>query len=501
MKLLSCGAALIIAAGALSTTSAQAGVESAYYGAVAPNLPGECKQTQDRGDAQWRPSEGRLVIVGQGSVEIEFFGHFFDMIKEASITGINGARARVDKGYNGTFNNIDRHCGGIGSVVVVLNFEQPNAPSNGILHLDDQEIPITIKPRTVASTRWEDAYPTSNSPSNSSSNSSPSGSLPPGSAQPGGVRLEGAPNCDPSNCGGGGTTAFVVGGRPSGGRTGVSRSTNLLGCAVKYGLTFTQNSNTNLTVTLPQVRLGPIEACLRDRDLEFKINYSNLAPGEHFRAGGYFSSNTPTRVSVSANGGLPVFNNTNKEPNGTEAEFDVYGFRIDGNFLKSFVGRKIYNIDPQPGINLTLQLVSSPEYGVKTLAGPVYPQAVGRLNSAVNVRLTPYSPTAANQPFAWKVTGPAIPAETCFEQISGAVTPPAGESTVVIALTATDREGCAGKNFTVSAYPSVVPPFGQDTAFEKQVTFVLPPKQKTFVQSATATPNVPESVGAGLRRP
>lgn len=494
MKLLPVGAAVLLALGALSSNPAEAGVESAYYGATRPLLPGECQQTQDRGDARWRPSQGRLVIVGQGYVAIEFFGHFFDMIKEARITGMPGAEARIYEGYNGATNN-GRGCGAIGSVVVTLKFDQLSGPNNGILHLDDQQIPITLKPWSIISTTWEEEYARSSS---SSPATAPSGTV----AQPNPITIETGANCDPSSCGGGGTTTYVMSSPGVAGGGGSQRATNFLGCAIKHGLAYNRNSSPpTLTITLPAVRSGAIETCFNERRLEFRQGYWPLAPGEHFAAGtSYTLGRTPTRLNVSANGGLPLRNNTNLEAVAKDREFEIYGFNLAPDFLKNFVGRKSYTINPDPGGNLTLELVSSPEYGVKALAGPLYPQNVGRLSSAVNVRLTPHNATAANQPFAWKVTASGIAPETCFEQVSGSVTPPAGQATVVVTLTATEREVCVGKSFTVNVYPQALALSGQDTLFEKEVTFVLPAKQKLLIPDATPTPNVPDSVGANIRR-
>lgn len=489
MKLIPVGAALVLALGALSSNPAEAGVESAYYGATPPYLPGKCQQTQDRGDAQWRPSQGRLVIVGQGYVAIEFFGHFFDMIKEANITGMPGAEARIYEGYNGATNN-GRNCGAIGSVVVTLRFNQLSGPNNGILHLDNEKIPITLKPRSIISTSWEEEFARSSS---SSTGTAPAGSL--GPSRP--PTVGGGSGCNPStsNCSGG-TTTYVMSSPGVTGGGSSQRSTNLLGCAIKHGLAYNRSSSPpTLTMTLPTVRSGSIETCFNERQLEFRQGYWSIMPGEHFVAG-----SIPTRLNVSANGGLPLRNNTALEPVANDREFEIYGFNLAPDFLKNFVGRKSYTINPDPGGNLTLELVSTPEYGVKSLAGPVYPQNVGRLSSAVNVRLTPHNATEANQPFAWKVTASGIAPETCFEQVSGSVTPPAGQAAVVVTLTATEREVCVGKSFTVNAYPQALTLSGQDTLFEKVVTFVLPAKQKVLIPNATPTPNVPDSVGANIRR-
>ena len=450
----------------MATTAAYASVES-----MAEPRDGDrnCAASQENNRfALWRPASGRLVIGGEGKARFEFYGHGIDLSPDAQLTGISGASARRVDARGGAVNGA-RGCGNIGSVIVEIDLPGVNSANNGTLRIGSETIAFAATPRVAQNAEWDDA----NRADGRDSGGTISGAAPPPTTPPQGGNNSNS-NCTGPGCPG---PANSVQAPSSPGTTGTLPDARTLPrCADPYGMKGEiSNVGRDLTLTLPTVRTGAIEQCygrhLLTTFVTKGVNDAATLPG------------AAPALRMTANGLDASF----RQQDGLKDKAGL--ITLDADLLKTFVGRRTFDIEitPGSGSRLKLTLKSEPAYGPKTLAAPIVNPNVGRLTSDMVLKVTTHQAAGADERYAWRLTPTDGAPANCFAQTSGNLTPATGATTFELPLRATEASGCSGKSFRASiATASVASPTG--TPFEQTVTFVLRP---------LATVNVPAQDRAG----
>lgn len=417
-----------------------------------------CATAQENNNfALWRPANGRLVIGGEGKAKFEFYGHGIDTSPDAQITGISGASARRVEGRGGGVNGA-RGCGNIGSIIVEIDLPGVGSANNGTLRIGSETIAFAATPRVAQNAEWDEA---------NRADGRASGGTTTGSAAPPPPPLPTAGNNSNANCTGPGCPgpSNSVQAPLSSGTTGTSPDTRTLPrCADAYGMKGEiSNAGRDLTLTLPLVRTGAIEQCYNRHLLtSFVTKGVNDATT--------LSGPSPTLGMTVSNGLEASF----RQQDGRKDRSGL--ITLDDEVLKTFVGRKSFDIDitPGSGARLKLTLKSEPAYGPKIIAAPVINPNIGRLSSDLALKVTTYQAAGTGETFAWRLTPTDGAPANCFTQTSGTLTATAGATTFELPLHATEAAGCTTKSFrTTIATASVGSPAG--TPFEQSVTFVLQP--------------------------
>lgn len=475
-------------------SEAHAGIESAY---LFQRGDGDCMDDQSKMQADWRPNYSRLKLGGDGKHQIEAFGHFMDLSDDASFSGLPQPHsARITKRNNGNA-NFNSKCGAVGSVVVEISLPKVSSVNHAILRIGNEEIPIAVYPNQFELTKWDRVNNKSEPiPSGTASSSSTIPSTPPITVGNSGG-CPGASNANGCVSGGGGTTSYQIQRQPIPSTGSVTKYT-LTRCGYEYGLRSEVASETLLRIELPEARTGLVNNCGN-----FAI-FANYLYRSELGASSTLNGNTITS-SVTTTNGLPVTHQLVTDDNRSSIRFGDAKFYIGKSFLENFVGVKRFEIDVLPTYNdfpLSLELKSKPEFGPRIVSAPFFPQnvgsanSIGRLQSNITFKVTPYYTASVSQPYDWKIISNQVSSvATCFTETSGRVNSTIGANLIDIPLTVKENEVCYNKQFSFEVYTNTNPVLGANTLFDKTVSFTLPPLTRALVP-----PNSPNLTSpSGLR--
>ncbi|WP_310003149.1 hypothetical protein [Asticcacaulis sp. BE141] len=438
----------------MAASSANASVES-----MATPRDGDrnCTNAQENNNfALWRPSDGRLVIGGEGKAKFEFYGHGIDLSPDAQLTGISGASARRVDARGGAVNGA-RGCGNIGSVIVEIDLPGVGSANNGTLRIGSETIAFTATPRVAQNVEWDDANKADGRASGGTTavSTAPPPPPPPTSKNGGGT-------CTGPGCPG---PANSVQAPTSSGSTVTQPDTRTLPrCADAYGMKGEiSNVGRDLTLTLPIIRTGAIEQCygrhLLTRFVTKGVNDATTLSGP------------APALGMTA---PPALHASFRQQDGLKDKAGL--ITLDDDVLKTFVGRQSFDIEITPGSGSRLKLIlkSEPAYGPKAIAAPLINPNMGRMSSDMVLKVTTYQAAGTGETFSWRLTPNDGAPGNCFVQTSGTATATSGATAFELPLRATEAANCSGKSFRATiATASVASPAG--TPFEQSVSFVLQP--------------------------
>ena len=442
----------------LAALTAATGAHASVESVSTPRRPeSNCTKAQENDTAAlWRPANGRLVIGGEGTGTLEVYGHGIDLSPDAQLTGISGGSARRIEGRGGAVNSA-HGCGNIGSIVVEISLPAVRSANNGTLRIGSETIPFTATPRAALNARWDDA----NEANGRAAPPPTTSTAPPPPSPP--TIVNSGNNCSGPGCPAPGPSVKMTG--PGGSTVNQPDTRTLSRCADDDGLKGeVSNFGRDLTLILPLNRTGAIEECYRrhllvtfqTRGINDAMTLNGPSPTLGMTAPATLRASFRQQENLRERAGLVT---------------------IDDDVLKTFVGRRSFDIDLTPGDStsrLKLTLKSEPAYGPKAIAAPVTLPNVGRLSSDIGLKVTAHQAAGADETYAWRLTPMDGAPGNCFAQTSGTATAPTGATTFDLPLRATEAANCTGKSFRATvATASVANPAG--TPFEQSVTFVLQP--------------------------
>lgn len=444
-----------------------------------------CRTGSEFNFMPWHRGDGAIRIVGEGEDDLEFWGHLIDLSGEASLTGISGATASLVKGRGGAENGL-ANCPRVGSAIVHINIQTPaTSPQTGTLTIGNERLPVTLLPRQAMDVRWSD--------NNISRRSASSGSSGPATLTPEQIQdIQSRYNdcvtdrtnrqANPS----GDTTIILPGAltceqrrdialglipdlRGSGGSGSSPQSRTLVRCADDQGLTTTlYPDGSTLIVNLPDNRTG-LMTCLRSSEnfLHPFIWHSAENPDFHF-----FRVSQPDNLRMTASGTYPNLNFSRFDAATVAGRY--YKITFNSTELQTLVGsyERTLRFTPSDGSTLTLIVQSQVPYGVKSVSAPIFAQNVGRLSSTLNLRVETQQPVKTGQVFEWTVnSADGASAASCFEAVTGSITPPAGPATFSLPITVKETAACMNRDYRVRV--SVAGKAG-NSLYGRDATFTLP---------------------------
>lgn len=479
-------------------SNAHAGIESAH---LYQRGDSDCRDDQAKMEADWRPNYPRLKLGGDGTHQIEAFGHLMDLSGDASFSGLPQPHsARIIKRNNGNA-NWNNKCGAVGSVVVEVKLPKVSGLNHAILHIGNEQIPIAVYPNQFELVRWDKSKNKSEATSSGSNSSTTSNSN--FNSAPG-ITVGGSTGCpsgsNSSGCTSGNTVTYIVRDTTtrSGSGSGTITKRTLTRCGYEYGLKSDRASDTLLRIELPEIRTSLLNNCGN-----FGI-FANYLYRSELGASSSLNYNTEINSTVTATNGLPISHVMQPDQDGSGIRYGDFQFFINKSFLESFVGVKRFEIDILPSYNdftLSLELISKPEFGPKNVSAPLFPQnigsanSVGRLQSNLTFKVTPYYTASVSQAYNWKIVSNQVTSvATCFTETSGRINSSVGANLIEIPLTIKENETCYDKQFSFEVYTNTNPVLGANTLFDKTVNFTLPPLTRVMIPQNNA-PKVTAPVG------
>ncbi|MFZ1743414.1 MAG: hypothetical protein WAT93_11190 [Pontixanthobacter sp.] len=451
---------------------AQAEWES-VYSAAGISTQRSCRVDQNQGDALIRNTPGRrLRIAGGARVFFEIYGHGIDNKSPDRLSNSSLGDPTIYQRTTGSVNARNR-CGAIGSVRVDFQPRTVTRDTNVDLLIGDERIALTIIARDqFARFGWLDE---SVSRGVVPAGSRPAIPLPPAAPSPT-VRVDRA-DCDPGAAGAcaPATGVIVIGGVDAGRSNGRRVFADSLSKCIAPQGGRTELSDDSLTITLPDQRLGAVANC-----------WSKYSPAravvllDRPDLGG----ESPSGVTALVAGGDRDLR-TRIDSNDDEV---VLAF-VDTDLLRNMTGSRRFQIVASSLANqrksLFLTVQSEIPFGVERIELPVNLNpparpAVGRLQArgaqppTINPRIILTNAGEARQQFAWKIFAAQTgnpPANRCFAEIDGLVSPNVGATNISVALRPAANATCSGKRYRFSAAPA-----GRDgvALYTKSIDLTLP---------------------------
>lgn len=408
---------------------------------------------------KWKKGYGRVIFSGAGTKEIEFGGWLMDFSDSASVTGLNGASARITGSRNGP-TNVGANCSTYGSVIVSLTLPAVSQPVNANLKIGNETLPIRVLPRQVNSNiHW--FY------SNNATGTEPTYA----ELQKEYQKYVGAKERDEQQCKNDNAPEYATQCElryeplpmnqvfPD---TNTARIDHMTRCAASYGLKATVIEN-KISIILPDNRTE----FLMCADLPIRVGISPLAFAD-------FHMQDVQSFQISKTGNYPQIKlNQNLAYNAV---------LLDRDSLSSLVGQYDEAITYQgiTGNNkLYLSLKSEINYGVQKVSAPLFIESGGkkqRISSSINASFKTVQAAYPGQQFKWKLDGTfSIP---CFNSTTGTISPQANTTDTIITLSVKEDAVCYGKEFNISVSPK---DRENHPLYSRSVSFVLPPLTRIIV--------------------